>query len=73
MSVVTQGFLTGRYFPRISLAVSVTAVLKVSVNISLSMSESRMESTANFPPIFAWKISATSGVLHNIEDNKQGK
>ena len=33
----------------------------VSVNISMSMSESRMESAANFPPIFAWKISATSG------------
>ena len=48
MSVVTQGFLTGRYLQRISLAVSVTAVLKVSVNISMSMSESRMESAANF-------------------------
>ena len=61
MSVVTQGFLTGRYLARISLAVSVTAALKVSVNISMSMSESRMESAANFLPIFAWKISATSG------------
>ena len=61
MSVVTQGFLTGRYLKRISLAVSVTAVLKVSINISMSMSESRMEGAANFPLIFAWKISAISG------------
>ena len=47
--------------PRTSLAVSVTAVLKVSVNISMFISESRMESAAKFPPIYAWKLSATSG------------
>ena len=33
-SAVTQGFLTGRCLPRISLAVLVTAVLKVSINVS---------------------------------------
>ena len=61
MSVVTRGLMTGRYLPRISFAVSVTSVLKVSVYIAMSMSESRMESAANFHPIFAWRISATSG------------
>ena len=59
---MTQGFLTGRCLPRISLAVLVTAVLKVSINISMSMpSASRMLSAANFPPIIAWKASTTSG------------
>ena len=57
---MTQGFLTGRYLPRISFAVSLNAVFKVSVNISMSMSESRVESAANFP-IIAWKNSAASG------------
>ena len=61
-SAVTQGFLTGRCLPRISLAVLVTAVLKVLINVSMSVpSASRMVSAANFPPIIAWKASATSG------------
>ena len=61
-SAVTQGFLTGRCLPRIPLAVLVTAVLKVLINVSMSVpSVSRMVSAANFPPIFAWKASATSG------------
>ena len=61
ISAVTHGFLTGRCFPRISLAVSVTAALKVSVNVSKSMSLSSMGRAANFPPIIAWKTSATCG------------
>ena len=69
MSVVTQGFLSGRYLPMISTAVSVTAVLKVSANISMSMSESTMESAANFPPIFAREISATSGSFNFSRSN----
>ena len=61
-SAVTQGFLTGRCVPRISLAVLVTAVLKVLINVSMSVpSASRMVSAANVPPITAWKTSATSG------------
>ena len=61
-SAVTQGFLTGRCLPRISLVVLVTAVLKVLINVSMSVpSASRMVSAANFPPIIAWKASATSG------------
>ena len=61
ISAVTHVFLTGRCFPRISLAVSVTAELKVSVNVSKSMSLSSMERAANFPPSIAWKTSATYG------------
>ena len=46
-SAVTQGFLTGRCLPRISLAVLVTAVLKVLINVSMSVpSASRMVSAA---------------------------
>ena len=61
ISTMTHDFLTVRCFARISLAVSVTAALKVSVNMSKSMSLSSMERAANFPPIIAWKTSATCG------------
>ena len=61
-SAVTQGFLTERCVPRISLAVLVTAVLKVLINVSMSVpSASRMVSAASFPPFTAWKAYATSG------------
>ena len=51
-----------RCLPRISLAVSVTAVLKVviieSVSVSLLL---MMVRDANLPPILAWKVSDTLG------------
>ena len=54
--------------PRISLAVLVTAVLKVLINVSMSVpSASRMVSAASFPPFTAWKASATSGVLQLLK------
>ena len=69
-SAVTQGFLTGRCLPRISLAVLVTAVLKVLISVSMSVpSASRMVSAANSPPIIAWKAYATSGSLSFSRSN----
>ena len=69
-SAVTQGFLIGRCLPRISLAVLVTAVLKVLISVSMSVpSASRMVSAANFPPIIAWKAYATSGSLSFSRSN----
>ena len=52
-SPVTQGFFFWRCFPRISLAVSVTTVLKLFVIVSCSTSSSAKISGANFPRIIA--------------------
>ena len=51
MSAVTHGFFVRRCFPRISLAVSVTILLKVLVNKFTSVYlSSSMISDAYFPP-----------------------
>ena len=64
MSAVTHGFFVRRCFPRISLAVSVTILLKVLVSKFTSVClSSSMISGANFPPIIALNASATSGSL----------
>ena len=64
MLSVTQGFFTGHCLPRMLLAVFVTAVLKLLINASISVSRfSRARSGANFPPIVARKISAMLGSL----------
>ena len=64
MLSVTQGFFAGRCLPRMLLAVSITAVLKMLIKASISLSWfSRERSGANFPPIVARKISAMLGSL----------
>ena len=63
MLSVTHGFFAGRCLPRMLLAVSVTAVLKLLIKASILSWFSRMRSAANFPPIVAWKISAMLGSL----------
>ena len=62
MSEITHGFFMRQCLPRISLAVSVTAmfIAVIIVSVSLFSFSSRM-SGANFPPIFAWKAFATVG------------
>ena len=51
-----------RQLQRISLAESVTAVLKVVITESMSVSSLFMiVRGANFPPIIAWKVYNTSG------------
>ena len=53
-------FFFYRCLLRISLAVSVTAVLKVVITESMSVSSlSMMVRGANFPSIIAWKVSNT--------------
>ena len=48
----------------------VTAVLKVLINVPMSVSSaSRMVSAANFPLIIAWKASATSGFFSFSRSN----
>lgn len=59
-SPVTQGFFFWRYFPRILLTVSVTAVLELLVIVSTFSSTKQSE--ANFPPIVALNSSATLGL-----------
>ena len=62
ISAVTQGFLFWQSLPRISLAVSVTALLKVVIIQSMSaFSLFMMVRSANFLPIIAWQISNTLG------------
>ena len=62
ISAVTQGFFFWWCLPRISLAVSITAVLKVVIIESRSVSSlSIMVRGANFPLITAWKVSNTLG------------
>ena len=57
---VTQGFFFWRYLQRISLVVSVTAVLEVVINESMSVSSSfMMVRGTNISPIMAWKVSNT--------------
>ena len=57
--------------PRISLAVSVTAVLKVVVIESkVVFSLLMMVRGANLPPIIAWKISNTLGSFNNKRQRK---
>ena len=64
MSAVTHGFFVRLCFPRISLAVSVTILLKVLVSKFTSVSlSSIMIRGANFPPIIALNASASSGSL----------
>ena len=71
MSAVTHGFFVRRCFPRISLAVSVTILLKVLVSKFTSVYlSSSMISGANFPPIIALNASATSD-LHTKINNTQ--
>ena len=61
MSAVTHDFFVRRYFPRISLAVSVTILLKVLVSKFTSVFlSSSMVKGANFQPIFALNSSVTS-------------
>ena len=62
MSEVTHGFFMRRCFPKISLAVSVTAMFITVIIVSMSLFSfpSRM-SGAHFPHIFAWKAFATVG------------
>ena len=63
MSEVTHGFFIRRCLPRISLAVSVTAMFIAVTILSMSLfSFSSRMSGANFPPIFAWKAFATLSV-----------
>ena len=58
ISAVIQGFFFWRCLPRISLAVSVTAVLKVVIIESMSVSSlPMMVRGANLPPIVARKVS----------------
>ena len=58
ISAVIQGFFFWQCLPRISLAVSVTAVLKVVIIESVSVSSLlMMVRGANLPPITAWKTS----------------
>ena len=62
ISAVNQGYFFWRCLPRISLAVSVTTVLKVVIIESMSVSSLfMMVRGANFPPIIAWKVSKTLG------------
>ena len=60
-SLVTYGFFFLRCFPRILLAVSVTAVLKLFVIVSTS--SSAKISGPNFPPIIALNCSVMLGSL----------
>ena len=54
-------FVFWRWLPRISLAVSVTAVLKVMIIESMSVSLLLMTVRgANLPPIIAWKVSIST-------------
>ena len=56
-------FFFGRRLPRISLAVSITAVLKVVITESMSVSSLlMMVRGANFPPIVDWKGSTHWGL-----------
>ena len=62
ISAVAQCFFFLRCLPRISLAVSVTVVLKVVIIESLTVSSLfMMVRGANFPPFIAWKLSNTLG------------
>ena len=55
-------FFFWRCLPKISMAVSVTAVLKVVIIESMSVSSLlMMVRGANLPPIIAWKLSNTLG------------
>ena len=64
MLSVTQGYSAGRCLSRMLLAVSVTAVLKLLIKASISVSWfSRVRSEANFPPIVAQKMSAMLGSM----------
>ena len=63
-SAVTQDFLTALRLPRISLAVSVTAAMKVLIGVSTSMlSTSSVVGDANPPPIITWKVTTSSRSL----------
>ena len=71
MSALTHGFFVRQCFPRISLAVSVTILLKVLVSKFTSVYlSSSIISGANFPPIIALNASATSG-LHTKKNHAQ--
>ena len=60
ISAVTQVFFFWRCLQGISLAVSVTAVLKVVIIESMSVSSLlMMVRGTNLPPIIAWKVSNT--------------
>ena len=60
MSVVTHGLLTAPRLPKISLAVSVIAILKVLTSLSAYVSSTSSKiSGANLPPVIAWIAPAT--------------
>ena len=64
MLSVNQGFFAGRCLSWLLLAVSDTAVLKLLIKVSNSVSWlSRTRSGANFPPIVARKMSVVLGSL----------
>ena len=64
MSAVIQDFLTALRLPRISLAVSVTAEMKVLIGVSTStLSTSSVVGDANLPPIITWKATTSSRSL----------
>ena len=70
ISAVTQVFFFWRCLPKILLAVSITAVLKVVMIESRSVSSlSMMVRGANFPPIIAWKVSNTLGSFRFSRSN----
>ena len=63
-SAVIQDFLTALRLPRISLAVSVTAEMKVLIGVSTStLSTSSVVGEANLPPIITWKATTSSRSL----------
>ena len=68
ISAVIQGFFF--CLPRISLAVSVTAVLKVMIIESMSVSSLlMMVRGANLPPIIAWRVSNMLGFFSFSRSN----
>ena len=69
-SLVTHGIFLDHWFPSISFAASVTAVLQVVIMISMPIFSSlRPMSGVNFPHIVAWKVHATSGSLNFSRSN----
>ena len=68
MLSVTQGFFAGQCLPRMLLAVSVTAMLKLLIKASILVSWfSRARSGANFPPIVAQKKFCNVEVLEFLQ------
>ena len=67
---MTHCFFLRHSFPSITLAASVTAVLYMVIMVLMSMSSSlSLTSGANFPPMVARKLQATSGSLNFSRSN----